>query len=184
MTEDSSKTNKENYGFYYSREKRLEKAPENVRQLYSGEPAGKKGLLKVLVATKSSRFLFFAILILCASGLFLSVFSKSPGTFEMGGYKGKVSCFEYGNRVYLSVDLECENPDIKNEELLFTVNYLSASGEILFSEDFERFVYPDQAFEFKHRTGELGVIPEKLVIVFFMGGKMYKIKTAIIKNPD
>ena len=71
-----------------------------------------------------------------------------------------------------------------NEELLFTVNYLSASGEILFSEDFERFVYPDQAFEFKHRTGELGVIPEKLVIVFFMGGKMYKIKTAIIKNPD
>lgn len=184
MTEDNGKTDKENYGFYYSREKRLENAPENVKQLYSGETANKKGLFKVLVATKSSRFLFFAILLLCASGLFFSVFSKSPGIFEMGDYKGRVSCFEYGNRVYLSVDLTWENPEIKTEELLFTVNYLSSSGEVLLSEDFERFIYPDQPFEFKYRTGDLEVLPEKVEIIFFTGGELYKIKTTITKNPD
>lgn len=182
MTENNDRTDKENSGFYYSREKRLEKAPENVRQLYSGDSGIKKGIFKVLVATKSSRFLFFAILFLCASGLFFSVFSKSPGTFKMGEYNGKISCFEFENRVYFSVGLTFENPDAKTGELLFTANYLTSTGEVLFSEDFECFVYPDQPFDFKHRTDYLDIVPEKLEIVFFTGGEMYRIRTAIKKS--
>jgi hypothetical protein len=69
--------------FYYSREKRLEKAPHRVRELYEAPPP-KKGFFRVLTATKPLAILFWSIMV-------LSLITVAMGTF------GK-----FGNAPYLS----------------------------------------------------------------------------------
>ena len=55
-----------NLNFHYSREKRLEKAPASVKFFYSEEKTNKKGLIRVLTASKPLKFMFLSILILVA----------------------------------------------------------------------------------------------------------------------
>ena len=57
--------------FYYSRERRLAKAPKQVRELYTGKPL-RFSLLRPLIGSRPRAMLFFSILVLCAAILLLS----------------------------------------------------------------------------------------------------------------
>ncbi|MDR1654682.1 MAG: hypothetical protein LBR96_01690 [Treponema sp.] len=69
--------------FYYSREKRLEKAPPGVRELYEA-PQKRKGLFRTLTSTKPLAILFWSIIV-------LSLITLAMGTFG-----------NFGNAPYLS----------------------------------------------------------------------------------
>jgi hypothetical protein len=58
--------------FYYSREKRLEKAPQAVRDLYN-QKKPRFSLIGPLVATKGKAILFITMLLICVTLLLISV---------------------------------------------------------------------------------------------------------------
>jgi hypothetical protein len=72
-----------NLTFYYSRERRLAKAPEAVRALYNDD-AKKSGFIRSLVDTKGKQATFFSIIVLCVLILFLSFFTSAGEKKFMG----------------------------------------------------------------------------------------------------
>ncbi len=91
--------------FYYSREERLKNAPQNVKDLYSGKMAPRRGLFKVLVATKGNRFMLTSILIFAA---FIWIFSFLSGrnARKFLGTDCVLSAFSYEESVYVSLHLK------------------------------------------------------------------------------
>jgi hypothetical protein len=58
--------------FHYSRERRLEKAPRSVRELYEHTAPAKSKLLRPLISTRPKALMFIFILILTAVSIFTS----------------------------------------------------------------------------------------------------------------
>ena len=71
---DGSPRDEEHLTFYYSRERRLAKAPRPVQDLYAEGKRPRFSLLRPLVGSKPRAMLFFSIVLLCAAILALSVF--------------------------------------------------------------------------------------------------------------
>ena len=71
--------------FYYNREQRLDKAPQQVRDLYSGQKRTGFNLLRPLVGTRSSAILFFTILILSLSMVFLTLSGYLDTSYALEG---------------------------------------------------------------------------------------------------
>jgi hypothetical protein len=76
--------------FYYSRERRLLKAPASVRALYEDKGAPRFNLLRPLVSTKSNAVLFGTMAVLVFIALVIS----------FSGLAGEKSCL--GNRISVS----------------------------------------------------------------------------------
>jgi len=69
---------------HYSREHRLEKAPQSVRDLYE-EPPRRRGLLRSLIGTKPNVMLFGTIIFLCLVMLMLSLLGYTGDSRELDG---------------------------------------------------------------------------------------------------
>jgi hypothetical protein len=81
--------------FYYNREKRLEKAPQPVRELYTVQ--NKKGfnLLRPLVGNKSNAILFFTILVLSVSLIVLTLTGNLDTSYTIDGNRLSISAVRY-----------------------------------------------------------------------------------------
>ena len=78
--------------YHYSRERRLAKAPQSVRDIYNDEPVKPRfGLLGPLIADKPRRILFFMILFLCALIFLLSTLGFFDDTYSLDGNKLVIS---------------------------------------------------------------------------------------------
>lgn len=64
--------------FYYSRARRLERAPLEVQRLMNSSNQGRPSLFKTLTATRSHAFLFLAIVILALTIMFLTYLMPVP----------------------------------------------------------------------------------------------------------
>jgi hypothetical protein len=71
--------------FYYSRERRLAKAPPKVQALYEEAPKKKFGFFRTLTATRPLAMLFASIIILCAFIFILSILNLSGSRYTLGG---------------------------------------------------------------------------------------------------
>jgi len=80
----------ENLVFYYNRERRLEKAPQAVRDLYAEKKTG-FNLLRPLVADKPRATVFFTIIFMCAAIIIVSIVNKTGGAYSLEGNKIEVS---------------------------------------------------------------------------------------------
>jgi hypothetical protein len=76
------KTNGEELVFYYSRERRLEKAPESVRRLYD-MPEKRPNFFRTLVATRSRAMLLMTILFMCGVILLLSFITNLDSSVSL-----------------------------------------------------------------------------------------------------
>jgi len=79
--------------FYYNRERRLEKAPQIVKDLYAN-PVKKQNrfnLLRPLIADKPRAMLFVTILLMCAAILIFSMFGYFGGSYTLEGNKIEIS---------------------------------------------------------------------------------------------
>ncbi|WP_461246575.1 hypothetical protein [Treponema sp. R6D11] len=75
----------ENLVFYYSRERRLEKSSQAVKDLYAKrQPHNSFNLLKPLVADKPRATLFFTIILICVFIVIVSLVTKT-GAYSLDG---------------------------------------------------------------------------------------------------
>jgi hypothetical protein len=95
--------NPEGFTFYYSRERRLAKAPQAVRDLYNEEPPKRGGPLRVLLNSKPKVMMFASIVILCVAILFLSTFGYIGSAYELDGNKLAVQAVKYEGAVIVAV---------------------------------------------------------------------------------
>ncbi|MGP1458469.1 MAG: hypothetical protein ACTTKL_04090 [Treponema sp.] len=89
--------------FFYNREERLKRAPQIVRDFYdgkSGRPV--KGLFRVLVATRTNRFMLVSVALFAAFVWFYSAFSERKSA-NFQGAPVALSAFSYEDAVYASL---------------------------------------------------------------------------------
>ncbi len=117
--------------FHYSRERRLERAPENVRRAYSEGYTPNKGFLKGLTANPGLKSLLTVILILSALVAFLTI-TDIPGSFKVGGVSMRVRAFAFEDKVYFT--LMCSKGDAPGPDgvpVSATVRILDRDGNTL-----------------------------------------------------
>jgi len=83
--------NKEELNFYYNRERRLENAPQSVKDLYKDSPAPRFGLFNSLIADKPRRILFFVIIVLCVLVFALSRMEFFDDVYTLDGNKIEIT---------------------------------------------------------------------------------------------
>jgi len=102
--ENAGKVNgEEKLNFYYSRERRLEKAPQAVRDLYDESKKNRSGFIKVLVADKPRAMVFFTILIMTAVIILLSLSNKTSGSYLLDGNKLEINGIKYEGMTILAI---------------------------------------------------------------------------------
>jgi len=81
-----NKAAEENLVFYYSRERRLEKAPQAVKDLYNKDKtAAGFNLLRPLVADKPRATVFFTIILVCVAIVIVTLMNKTGGVYSLDG---------------------------------------------------------------------------------------------------
>ncbi|NLK46325.1 MAG: hypothetical protein GX297_06710 [Treponema sp.] len=90
--------------FYYSREERLKRMPENAK-LYNGELLRKRGFLRVLLDSPGGKYMIFVIILLIGIIVSLSVFYKSNEN-TVGGIAASVKAFAFEDKIYVNLKLD------------------------------------------------------------------------------
>jgi len=81
-----NKAAEENLVFYYNRERRLEKAPQAVKDLYNKDkPEGRFNLLRPLVADKPRAMVFFTIILVCVMIVIVTLLNKTGNVYSLDG---------------------------------------------------------------------------------------------------
>jgi len=82
----------ENLTFYYNRERRLEKAPQAVKDLYDEKKKVTRfNLLKPLVADKPRATVFFTIILICAVLIIISITNRTGGVYSLEGNRIEIT---------------------------------------------------------------------------------------------
>jgi hypothetical protein len=89
--------------YHYNRERRLEKAPQAVRDLYREQPRRRFGFLHALVGNKPGAMLFGTIVFLCVFMLLLSFFGFTDDSRELDGNILSVKGKNYEGTVIIEV---------------------------------------------------------------------------------
>ena len=89
--------------FYYSREKRLERASQAVKDINEPYVPRKAGLFRTLTSTRPLRFLFLSVITICVAITILSRFLYVEGVREIGNNKVAVSVIGSGENSYITV---------------------------------------------------------------------------------
>ncbi len=120
--------------FRYSRQKRLERAPEIVRETYRKGYTPNKGFIRGLTATPGLRSIFFAIIILSAVVVGVTLFGGSSDQKTLNGSAVRLTAFLYGDSVYVSVSLKPSGDSAAPSEPVPVSAYiegLDASGNVV-----------------------------------------------------
>jgi hypothetical protein len=113
LSRDNGNVNgKEELTFYYNRERRLEKAPQSVKDLYDeNKRKSRSGLIKVLVADKPRAFVFFTILIMSAVILILSLLNYTDGSYLLDGNKLEINGIKYEGMSIMAIKKTRKNTE-------------------------------------------------------------------------
>jgi hypothetical protein len=95
--------------FRYNRERRLERASEDVRKMYEEGYAPKKGILRGLTSNPGSRSVFFSILILCVAIVFLTLFGNRGDSASFDGASSTIKAFPYDGSTYVTFELSARD---------------------------------------------------------------------------
>jgi len=98
--------------YHYSRERRLAKAPQSVRDIYNDEPVKPRfGLLGPLIADKPRRILFFMIIFLCVMILALSALGFFDDSRMLDGNRLDITGTIYENTTIVILKKTVRNAD-------------------------------------------------------------------------
>jgi hypothetical protein len=89
--------------FYYSREKRLQRASQAVRDMNTPMPPHRPNLWRTLTATKPLTFLFISMVTLCAVVLMLSRFFTGESSRTLGSNRIRISAETSGGVSYVTL---------------------------------------------------------------------------------
>jgi hypothetical protein len=111
MEGEQKRIGHEDVTFYYSRERRLARAPEKVQMLHAGAFTRRPGLFRSLVATKSMAFLLLAILMLSATALVMSYLLNRESNQNMLGNSFTVEAFRFQGSTYVAIKKQAATKD-------------------------------------------------------------------------
>ncbi|QQO08061.1 hypothetical protein [Breznakiella homolactica] len=103
MDDDKNNIREQDLVFRYSRERRLERASEDVRKLNDQTPVRKPNLFRTLTATRSSTLIFLSIIVLVGASFMISVFTGRDDDALFGGNAITLSAFKFQGTTYLAV---------------------------------------------------------------------------------
>lgn len=81
--------------FHYNRERRLEKAPQAVRDMYTENPKGRFGIFRSLTGDRPRATLFMSIILLCVIIFAFSVFGTFDSSYNLDGNRIEISGTKY-----------------------------------------------------------------------------------------
>ena len=96
-------TGDEDLTFYYSRERRLAKAPQAVKDLYKEEPPPRFNLLRPLIGSRPRAMMFGCIMLICAAMLVLSIFGYTGGAYALAGNSLSVQARQYDGALVVTL---------------------------------------------------------------------------------
>jgi hypothetical protein len=97
-------TGEEGLHFHYNRERRLAKAPQAVKDLYTVKKKPSRfSLIGALVSTKPTAMLFFTIAILCAAMIVLSLVGFFDSSYLLDGNKLNIRGTRYEGTVIMVI---------------------------------------------------------------------------------
>lgn len=89
--------------FHYNRERRLENAPQNVRDLYKTSARHRFNLLKPLVQTRPLAMMFAAIVVASLLILIITILGLASDSFDLDGNQVSVRAIKYEGAVIMIV---------------------------------------------------------------------------------
>jgi hypothetical protein len=101
-TFDPNPRREEDLVFYYSREHRLERASESVRQLNTPAKSGKRGFFSGILANKSQGFLLISIMVMSVMIMLVSIFTRGDSAV-FGGNRVEFSALRFQGATYLAL---------------------------------------------------------------------------------
>lgn len=133
--EDNDQRN-ENLSFHYSRDRRLEHAPEEVQRVYLEGNTAKAGFFHGLTANSGLRSVFFSIILLSAAIVFIAFFGGSSGTTTLEGLKVNLKAFLYGETVYITITCRAEDEKVElSSPVNALVSGLDPDGLVIFNKE-------------------------------------------------
>lgn len=90
--------------YYYNREERLARAPENVKKYYRGEMNPVKGF-RVLVAGPN-KYILFALIFFVGVTWVYSGFNRSRNYMKVEGLDCEVMSYSYEDQIYSSISIK------------------------------------------------------------------------------
>jgi hypothetical protein len=92
---DSLDIKEEELVFYYNRERRLAKAPQSVKNLYTAQKKARFSLIRPLVADKPRAMLFATILVICVAIIVFLILGYFDGSYSLEGNKIEIDGSKY-----------------------------------------------------------------------------------------
>jgi hypothetical protein len=96
--------------FYYSREKRLERASQKIREMNDGKIPRRPGLFRTLTSTKPLAFLFISTITLCILTVLVSYLTKRDQTVLLGNTL-EISALSEGEKSYITIQKNIKSDD-------------------------------------------------------------------------
>ena len=104
----------EDLTFYYNRERRLARAPQSVRELYTNVKPRRFGFFSSLVSTKPKLFLFLTILLLCVTILVLSFTGHLGRSYILEGNQLLITGVRHQGATVLTINKSIRGENIRN----------------------------------------------------------------------
>jgi hypothetical protein len=104
LSYENAKPGADEMVFYYNRERRLEKAPQGVRDLYEMPRRHRFNLIKPLVKTKPLAMLFFSIIVICVLILVFSLLGFTDPNDTLDGNNISIQAIQVEGSVIMAVD--------------------------------------------------------------------------------
>ena len=138
--------------YRYNRERRLEYAPQSVRDLYEEDPPRRFGLFKTLINSRPKRMSFASIIILCLAISIVSIFGLTDNSVNLSGNRVSVQAFRLENSVNIVLQKSVRN----NLMSRFNQPYTGAVHIAVVASDIEENIYfyrvlftPERSEEFR-----------------------------------
>lgn len=126
----------QNLVFHYNRERRLEKAPEEVRRSYDQGNTPKGGFLHGLTANSGLRSILVVIILLCASVVFLTLFGETGNSVVVEGAQIHLAAFLYEETVYITVSCKGANSTVlQNVPVHVLISGLDPNNVVVFEQE-------------------------------------------------
>jgi hypothetical protein len=105
LSNENANLKEEEIVHYYDRERRLEKAPQSVRDLYKTQPTVPRfNLLKPLVRTKPLAVMFFSIIVICVIIVAVSLLGLAGSDYALDGNRIAIRAIRFEGTIIMAVD--------------------------------------------------------------------------------
>jgi hypothetical protein len=161
---DSAVKADEGLTFYYNRERRLEKAPEAVKNLYKNEPQKRFGLVHTLIADRPRRILFFIIIFMCLAILALSFFGYFDTSYTLDMNRIDITAAGYEDTTYVVLRKTAQNVNAYSGAVDIAVSVIAQSDEEQYPVYYHRIFFTLEREEV-YRFAVPFVAPELLMVL-------------------